>query len=182
MTFTQAVRSVLSNYATFSGRALRSEYWWFYLFTFLVGVASFAVDEVLSLAVDNEVGIVGVGSSLVLMIPSLAVGARRLHDTGRTGWWQVLPVIPLLATVAAGVAALFTALFDADAALTGALFVILIVCGLLTLVAILVVTVFLCLDSHAGWNRYGPSPKLPVPSAGPYGSPYGAPQPRVPGP
>ena len=59
MTFTQAVRTVLSNYALFSGRARRSEYWWFYLFTVLVGVVTTAVDAVLNMVFSNDLGIVG---------------------------------------------------------------------------------------------------------------------------
>ena len=110
MTFTQAVRSVLSKYATFSGRARRSEYWWFYLFTILVSVATSIVDAVLGAAFDNEIGIVSTIASLALLLPSLAVTARRLHDTGRTGWWMLFPVVAIFATVVVAFVTVFDAL------------------------------------------------------------------------
>ncbi|WP_026437950.1 DUF805 domain-containing protein [Acidovorax sp. JHL-9] len=79
MDFVQAIQSCLGQYATFSGRASRSEYWWFFLFQVIVMiVASLLGDMVYALA------------SLALLLPALAVGTRRLHDIGRTGWWQLL--------------------------------------------------------------------------------------------
>ena len=79
MDFVQAIKSCLGQYATFSGRASRSEYWWFSLFQVLVMVATGMLGDVIN-------GI----ASLALLLPALAVGARRLHDIGRTGWWQLL--------------------------------------------------------------------------------------------
>jgi uncharacterized membrane protein YhaH (DUF805 family) len=99
MTFTQAVRSVLSNYVTFSGRARRAEYWWFYLFTILVGLVSSIIDAVLDTAFNNEIGIVGTLTSLGLLLPSIAVTARRLHDTGRSGWWYLINFVPLVGVI-----------------------------------------------------------------------------------
>ena len=162
MTFTQAVRSVLSKYATFSGRARRAEYWWFYLFTVLVGLASSAVDQALNTAFDNEAGIVGALTSLALLLPSMAVTARRLHDTGRTGWWMLLPVVPIVATVVVGTAAVFVTSFSTnlDSAAV-AVIVLLGVCVLITLAASITLLVFLCLDSNPGPNRFGPSPQQP---------------------
>ena len=79
MDFVQAIKSCLGQYATFSGRATRSEFWWFFLFQVLVMVAASMLGDVIN-------GI----ASLALLLPALAVGARRLHDIGRTGWWQLL--------------------------------------------------------------------------------------------
>jgi uncharacterized membrane protein YhaH (DUF805 family) len=79
MDFVQAIKSCLGQYATFSGRATRSEFWWFFLFQVLVMVATSMLGDVIN-------GI----ASLALLLPALAVGARRLHDIGRTGWWQLL--------------------------------------------------------------------------------------------
>ncbi len=79
MGFSQAIQSCLGQYATFSGRAPRSEFWWFFLFQVLaMGVSSLLGDTVYSIA------------ALLLVLPALAVGARRLHDVGRSGWWQLL--------------------------------------------------------------------------------------------
>jgi uncharacterized membrane protein YhaH (DUF805 family) len=202
MTFMQAVRSVLSKYATFSGRARRAEYWWFYLLTILVALATSLVDAALNTAFNNEIGIVGTITSLALLLPSLAVTARRLHDTGRTGWWMLLPVVPLIATLVVGSVAVFAAVFSttADDAPLAAVTVLLVACVLTTLAASITLLVFLCLDSKPGPNRYGPSPKQPpLPPTGPggdylpggyspqqpapgYGQPYGyAQQPPAPG-
>ena len=80
MKFSTAVSTCLSKYATFSGRATRSEFWWFYLFTLLLSwFAQMAVG----------VSIAGV-VSLVLFLPLLAATVRRLHDIGRTGWWILI--------------------------------------------------------------------------------------------
>lgn len=187
MTFTQAVRSVLSSYATFSGRARRSEYWWFYLFTILIAIVTSVIDAVLDMAFNNEIGVVGTITSLALLVPSLAVTARRLHDTGRTGWWMLLPVIPLVAAIVVGFAAVFATAFSTDANSNPevAVIALLAVCVLLALIAGITLIVFLCLDSKPEPNRYGPSPKQPpVPPAGPegyypptdHGTPYGYPQ------
>lgn len=85
MTFGESISACLKKYATFDGRARRSEYWWFILFSILVqmggGIVGQAVSGLLCLA---------------LLLPSLAVGARRLHDTGRSGWWLLVGLIPLI--------------------------------------------------------------------------------------
>jgi len=90
MSFADAVRSVLSQYATFSGRARRSEFWWFALFAFLLYIVAGIIDA----AIGNQV--VGLLVALALFIPSLAVTVRRLHDTGRSGWWILVGLIPLV--------------------------------------------------------------------------------------
>lgn len=98
MSFADAVRSVLSQYATFTGRARRSEFWFFVLFTFLVSLVAGIIDQVLN--TDNAYGgLVSTLASLALLVPSLAVGARRLHDTGRSGWLQLLALIPLIGII-----------------------------------------------------------------------------------
>jgi uncharacterized membrane protein YhaH (DUF805 family) len=79
MNFGQAISTCFSKYATFSGRASRPEFWWFFLFQILVSIAA-------SMLGDIVAGLV----SLALLLPALAVGARRLHDIGKTGWWQLV--------------------------------------------------------------------------------------------
>jgi uncharacterized membrane protein YhaH (DUF805 family) len=92
MSFADAVRTCLGKYADFSGRARRSEFWWFFLFTSLVSVVTSVVDSVIGTDYGGAAngGILNTLASLALLLPGLAVGARRLHDTGRSGWWQLL--------------------------------------------------------------------------------------------
>ena len=95
MTFSESTSSVLSKYATFSGRAARSEYWWFALFAAILNFASTLADRVVFGAPTTVFGapmavfgaIVGIG----LLLPSIAVSVRRLHDLDRTGWWLKPP-------------------------------------------------------------------------------------------
>ena len=81
MDFVSSVKRNLTTaaYAQFSGRASRSEYWWFYLFTVLAGIAADTIGD----TVGNIV-------SLAFFLPGLALVARRLHDTGRSGWWFLI--------------------------------------------------------------------------------------------
>ena len=186
MTFTQAVRSVLSNYATFSGRAARSEYWWFYLFSILVSLATSVVDAVLSTAFHNQIQIVGTISNLALLLPSLAVTARRLHDTGRTGWWILFPVVSTLATIVVAFGTVLSAVFrtGTDGTPAVALTVLLVACVLIMIAAFITLLVFLCLGSDPGPNKYGPSPtQQPMGPTGPggYYPPSGYGQPHAPG-
>lgn len=98
MSFQDAVRTCFANYATFSGRAPRSEFWWFVLFTVLVNFALGIVDRaIFGIAPDGQpVSILGALFSLAVLLPTIAVGVRRLHDLDRTGWWYLLILIPVL--------------------------------------------------------------------------------------
>jgi uncharacterized membrane protein YhaH (DUF805 family) len=84
MNFFDAIKSCLKQYATFKGRATRPEFWWFMLFcalaTMVIGM----------LAGDRA----SAAATLLLLLPAMAVTSRRLHDVGRSGWWQVL-VLPV---------------------------------------------------------------------------------------
>ncbi|MEH0846156.1 DUF805 domain-containing protein [Micromonospora sp. CPCC 205711] len=101
MSFTAAIRSVLTQYVGFTGRARRSEYWWFTLFNVLVGVAAAILDSVLgtTLGSDGSTGVIGIIVSLALLLPALAVAVRRLHDTDRTGWWLLLGLVPIVGAI-----------------------------------------------------------------------------------
>lgn len=97
MTFSQAISSVLSQYATFTGRAPRSEYWWFVLFAILVTWAAGILDWMLfvdyALWHYGEVDLFTPISSLTnlaLLLPSIAVAVRRFHDMNHSGWWLLL--------------------------------------------------------------------------------------------
>lgn len=92
----QAIRSALTNYVNFFGRARRSEFWWFALFACVPAAILGATPR----------GSWGVGTALVaiwylaLVVPSLAVQVRRLHDTGRSGLWLLVSLVPVLGALA----------------------------------------------------------------------------------
>jgi uncharacterized membrane protein YhaH (DUF805 family) len=94
MGFGQAISSVFANYFNFKSRASRSEYWYFALFLLIAGLASFLID--FAILGPVEIGPVNVIFTLATMIPSLAVSVRRLHDIGRSGWFILLALIPLI--------------------------------------------------------------------------------------
>ena len=87
---------VLRNYFNFEGRARRKEYWMFVLVNLIVGIVRGIVDSVLHTRTTSGIGIVGSLYSLAVLVPSIAVGARRLHDIGRSGWWQLIGLVPIL--------------------------------------------------------------------------------------
>ncbi|MFI5929980.1 DUF805 domain-containing protein [Micromonospora sp. NPDC051543] len=101
MSFGAAVKSVLSQYVGFTGRARRSEYWWFVLFTVLVSIVASVLDNALGLTfVDgSSSGFIGLIASLALLLPSLAVAVRRLHDTDKTGWWLLIGLVPIVGAI-----------------------------------------------------------------------------------
>ena len=107
---------VLKKYAVFSGRARRKEYWMFALFNFHHQPRAYAYRSVAGIA-----GVLSGIYSLAVLIPYLALTVRRLHDTGRSGWWLLVVLIPLI--------------------------------------GVIVLLVFMVLDSQPEENRYGPNPK-----------------------
>ena len=128
----QSVSTVLRKYAVFSGRARRSELWWYLLFYVIVLAVALALDAALfgtgeatttssSVSYQVNAGPVSWIVLLALFLPTLGAYVRRLHDTGRTGWWVLLGIIPFFGTI--------------------------------------VLIVFYVLDSTPGSNRFGPSPK-----------------------
>jgi len=91
MNFGQAVVSGLRNYFNFSGRALRSEFWFFMLFSILVGFFGSIADLFLFSTLAREgISPIYFASNLAMFVPGIAVSARRLHDVDRTGWWFLL--------------------------------------------------------------------------------------------
>ncbi|MGJ7914003.1 DUF805 domain-containing protein [Massilia sp. LXY-6] len=85
MTFLESIKTCFSKYATFEGTASRSEYWWFFLFLCLASLFCGVFSNALQL-----------GFNIATLLPSLAVATRRLHDTDRSGWWQLLYFVPLI--------------------------------------------------------------------------------------
>ena len=94
MDFATAVKTVvMQKYANFSGRAIRSEYWWFILAYIIAYLVLGIVDYVLGAQLLTAI------LSLALLIPSLAVGVRRLHDLDKSGWWLLLGFVPIIGLI-----------------------------------------------------------------------------------
>tara|TARA_Y100000591_G_scaffold83897_3_gene70794 strand:+ start:3999 stop:4370 length:372 start_codon:yes stop_codon:yes gene_type:complete len=94
MNFRIAIIKCFMLYAIFSGRAKRAEFWWFFLFCMIVGLMGSVIDAALGL--DAAIRGNGVFTTLIQLatfLPSIAVGSRRLHDTNRSGWWQLLWIV-----------------------------------------------------------------------------------------
>ncbi|GHD29244.1 DUF805 domain-containing protein [Halioglobus pacificus] len=103
MGFAEAVKSVLSQYVNFGGRAVRSEYWYWVLALVLIGVVLAIIDgAIVAPALGFEAFAPDAGQplsslfSLAIFLPTLAVAVRRLHDIGKRGWWVLIGLIPLL--------------------------------------------------------------------------------------
>lgn len=98
MTFKQSVENVFSNYFNINGRASRSEYWWWYLFTLLASIAVSLVgvilDKLLGLTFTST--ILSWGFSILVLAPTICVQVRRYHDINRSGWWYLCPIVNLI--------------------------------------------------------------------------------------
>ncbi len=175
MEFGEAIKSVFSKYATFSGRARRSEYWYFYLFNLLVSIG---------LSMIPVVNLFGGLWSLAVLIPTWAVTVRRFHDIGKSGWWFLVMMIPGIVFAGVFFYFIFKLVMDAQAMgisaeemandyevvwdLIKAQSSSLKLMGILFLVGIAVFVwqiVWLVTDSEPGENQYGPNPKEEIPSA-----------------
>lgn len=115
--------AVLNRYVQFGGRARRQEYWSFTLVSFLVSMGLMVIDMTVLGMTPSTGSHFGLSSlyGLAVLLPSLGVSVRRLHDTGRSGWWLLLSLIPLI--------------------------------------GLLVILLFMVLDSDSSLNAYGPNPK-----------------------
>ena len=85
--------SALKKYADFSGRARRKEYWMFILFYFIIYISLVIVDSLIGTM------FLALIFALAMLVPSISIAARRLHDTGRSGWWQLISLIPLIGAI-----------------------------------------------------------------------------------
>ena len=91
---------VLKNYAVFSGRARRKEYWMFVLFNVIFAVALTIIDLVTGLySKSANIGLFTSIYSLAVLVPTLAVSVRRLHDTNHSGWWYFIALVPLAGAI-----------------------------------------------------------------------------------
>jgi uncharacterized membrane protein YhaH (DUF805 family) len=139
----------ISRYARFSGRASRAEYWWFAIATFVISLVFTVIDDV----AGSEIGLLGIVFNLGVLIPTISVTVRRLHDTGRTGWWILLPIVSGAIfgsfVIRESLAETFDAREPTSLDLTST-FAFLSSCVLLT--------IFMILRGTNGPNRFGPDP------------------------
>lgn len=176
MSFGQSIRSVLGQYATFSGRAGRAEFWWFQLFALIASVVGSIVDEILTVAVGF--GLVGFLISFGLLLPSISVSVRRLHDIGRTGWWvlwlYLAGFVAVGLAVVGGISAAFSSGSESMAPWGAATLIV----GSLGIVAVMVLwLVWMVTAGDPTPNRYGP----PSRTSASQPLTYSPPEPPVPG-
>ena len=165
----EAVKTCLKKFFNFKGRARRSEYWWFVLFVVIVSTAFSYAGLLLPF-----LSIVGMICSMLLMIPQFAAMTRRLHDTGRSGWWVAILAIFYVAALVSMAILLIpygTQLFEttdsmaqaemmADAVMSSPkVATVMTGSSLLGLLFLIINFIFTLLDSKWGENKYGPSPK-----------------------
>ncbi|MEG2173935.1 MAG: DUF805 domain-containing protein [Oscillospiraceae bacterium] len=87
---------VIKNYFNFSGRARRKEYWMFALFNIIISFVLKMVDQGIGLSITQQVGVLSGIYGLFVMIPSLSLLFRRLHDVGKSAWWLLIVIIPVI--------------------------------------------------------------------------------------
>ncbi len=90
---------VLKSFTDFQGRARRKEYWMFVLFNIIISIILASIDMLLGFDMESGYGVLTGLYSLFIIIPSLAVAVRRLHDTGRSGWWLLIGLIPAIGAI-----------------------------------------------------------------------------------
>ena len=160
MNMLEAVGSCFRKYFKFSGRARRSEFWYWVLFTIIASIVFGILDSLFFGWEGSNIKPFGSLFSLATLFPGLAVSWRRLHDTGRSGWWVGGSYLAVIA-----VSFVFGVMFVSEKLATN---LIIIGFGVGLIVALLVLMgfaywilliVFFCQDSHFGPNKYGPNPK-----------------------
>lgn len=95
-TFMGALKDGFARFVDFKTRSTRSQFWWFMLWSVIFNIAALTVDVALGFGEDGPVGLLAV---VVLVLPVVAVTIRRLHDIGRTGWWVLIQLIPLIGSI-----------------------------------------------------------------------------------
>lgn len=90
---------VINSYSDFSGRSRRKEYWMFFLINSIFSIIGFYLDNILGTAWTIGYGPIYVGYGLAVLIPSLAVAIRRLHDVGKSGWYYLLVLLPIIGPI-----------------------------------------------------------------------------------
>lgn len=90
---------VLKNYVGFDGRARRKEYWMFTLFNVIVSIVLAIIDGMGGFMTESGIGMLGLLYTLAVLLPSIAVSVRRLHDIDKSGWWLLLILVPLIGVI-----------------------------------------------------------------------------------
>lgn len=90
---------VLKKYAVFNGRAQRKEYWMFFLFNIIIAFVLAFVEAAAGIAPDTQQSVLAGLYGLAVFLPGLAVTVRRLHDTGRSGWWVLIALVPIIGAI-----------------------------------------------------------------------------------
>lgn len=146
---------VLRQYADFATRAQRTEFWMFTLFNTLISIGLGIIDYLGGFKVgaieeipNSGFGVLQTIYGLAVLVPTLAVSVRRLHDIGRGGWWLLL-----------GIGALLLYLVSAGAAFAGAGMGILVLAALIMIAVTILFVVWFCFDSQPQANHWGPNPK-----------------------
>ncbi|MCE8537810.1 DUF805 domain-containing protein [Ruegeria pomeroyi] len=181
MTFGKAIGTCFSKYFTFSGRASRPEYWYFFLFMVLGNVVATLLDAALFDSVTTTVETSDTGASasientgplaalfsLAVFLPHLAAAFRRMHDTGRNGLFALFPILlmigaGLILVFGIGIASSFAAGGSLDLLFTRATLLLLIPTVAVLIVSPLLVLWWLTRPSQPGTNQYGPHPNQTV--------------------
>lgn len=93
---------VLKKYAVFSGRAHRTEYWMFVLFNVIIGFILGIIEGILGIGTNTDQSVLSLIYQLAILIPSIAVGVRRMHDTNHSGWWLLVPIVNFIFAITEG--------------------------------------------------------------------------------
>ena len=164
--FPDAIMLGFSNYFSFRGRSTRAEYWWWVLFTIAGSSILGFVETIINVwAETGQASLLRPLFGLVTIVPSIALGSRRLHDIGKSGWWQLgltLPILFGMILMILGVVFAFISGSDGDASLVALL--ILVGLGLCALVGTFVWWLrWFARQGEDGPNKYGSDPRKPTP-------------------
>ena len=158
MDFLTAVKTCFRKYFTFKGRARRSEYWYWVLFTIVAGIVLGVIDLLIFDGAMEAASPLSNVFNLAVFIPGLAVSWRRLHDINRSGWWLGGGYLAII--IGGIVAGIFAVSIGQNVNIPDALAAILLIVFLLGILAWgITLLVFFCTDTKAGDNRFGEDPK-----------------------
>ena len=162
VSFPQAIKLGFKNYFKFSGRATRAECWWWVLFTVLADIVLAVVDTLTgTMGMFGDSGLLGQMFELAVLIPSFALGARRLHDINRTGWWLLFFwSFIIISAIGGGILLVSLVLLDNFLILTVLGFALVIGLVILWVIGMLVLFVWAIKRGDEGPNKYGPDPRV----------------------